>query len=74
MSIQIPKNDIIEQSNAFYNWCQLHESNTPSQLQVEGIHVTQAFVSSEEERALVTGIDGGEWKISQSGRRKQVNS
>eukprot|EP00111_Clytia_hemisphaerica_P016134 TCONS_00047727-protein len=70
-SIQIPPSDAIEHSNAFYNWCQLHEDNTPSQLQIEGIHITQAFVTSEEERALVTGIDEGEWKLSQSGRRKQ---
>jgi len=70
-SIRIPSNDVIKHSNAFYNWCQLHEDNTPSQLQIEGIHITQAFVTSEEERALVTGIDKGEWKLSQSGRRKQ---
>jgi len=70
-SIRIPSNDVIKHSNAFYNWCQLHEDNTPSQLQIEGIHITQAFVTSEEERALVIGIDEGEWKLSQSGRRKQ---
>ena len=56
------------------NWCALHENGTLSQVQVEGISVVQCFVSGEEESVLVSGMEKEEWKLSQSGRRKQVGN
>ena len=38
----------------------------------EGVTVIKEFVSSEEEREIVSEIDRSQWAESQSGRRKQV--
>lgn len=65
----IPRNHNQEGQN---DWCALHISSTPSQRFVDGIHCVQSFLTAEEERLLVNGIDEGAWKLSQSGRRKQV--
>ena len=62
----IPK-DYVEE-----DWCALHQASIPSESCVKGIRIVQSFVSSEEESFLVKGIDLTEWKLSQSGRRKQV--
>lgn len=39
-----------------------------------GIYVLPDFIGPSEEIDLMTGIDSLPWDISQSGRRKQVNS
>lgn len=55
-----------------YDWCMLHSLITPSEKIIDGIHCVQSFLSAEEESILVKEIDKGAWKLSQSGRRKQV--
>ena len=60
------------QEEGQYDWCTLHKSSVPSEMVVEGIHCVQSFLTEKEERFLVEGIDEGAWKLSQSGRRKQV--
>lgn len=40
----------------------------------QGIYVLPDFIEPSEELDLMTGIDSLPWDISQSGRRKQVNS
>ena len=41
---------------------------------LNGIRIVENFVNEEEERQIVSEIDKSEWKMSQSGRRKQVFS
>ena len=40
---------------------------------LDGIRVIGDFVNEEEESLIVAAIDKNEWKVSQSGRLKQVN-
>jgi len=53
-------------------WCELHQ-DSPTQLleTIKGIYVEKDFITPDEERYLVEEINKEEWKLSQSGRKKQ---
>ena len=42
------------------------------QIAPRGVHVFRDFISDEEEAHIVDAIDSNPWKLSQSGRKKQV--
>lgn len=54
------------------SWCVYHEGGMACKDIVKGIHVFEEFISDKEEEFLVGEINKQEWKLSQSGRRKQV--
>lgn len=41
---------------------------------VTGVYVLPDFISDDEERQLILDLDSLPWDVSQSGRRKQVNT
>lgn len=43
-----------------------------SGLELPGVYIKPDFISFDEEKNLMNGIDGMSWDTSQSGRRKQV--
>lgn len=50
------------------------EHNEQAGFDFPGVFVLPDFISPVEENALMVGIDGLPWDISQSGRRKQVSA
>lgn len=50
------------------------EHNHEEGIEFPGVHVQPDFITEEEEKNLMEGIDGMPWDISQSGRRKQVEN
>ncbi|CAJ0597673.1 unnamed protein product [Cylicocyclus nassatus] len=46
-------------------------SSTKDAINIEGLYVVYDFLSESEEREIMEMIDGVEWMLSQSGRRKQ---
>lgn len=55
------------------DWCRIH-NGLMSSMNVSGICVKQDFIDNEEEETLLNEINKQDWKISQSGRKKQVRS
>ena len=55
------------------SWCSLHDGCKTLQESVRGIYVEVNFITNEEEEDLLKHIYEEEWKLSQSGRRKQVS-
>lgn len=53
------------------DWCERHDTQ-PCSMSIEGIRVTEGFIDDGEECLLIDNINRDEWKVSQSGRRKQV--
>lgn len=45
-----------------------------SGLEFPGVYIQPDFISFDEEKSLMNGIDAMNWDASQSGRRKQVKS
>lgn len=59
-------------NNTISYTCSIHENEIPTQhVSLEGIKVFTEFISCEEEQFLIEQIDTENWKLSQSGRRKQ---
>lgn len=54
------------------NWCEMHKTEICS-VSVEGICVVERFIDDKEENLLLDSINRHDWKLSQSGRRKQVS-
>lgn len=51
-----------------------HPNHQGNGLSFPGVYVEPDFITDEESKTLLNGIDSLPWDISQSGRRKQVNT